>query len=231
MPTNNAQSLINSISIGTAILSLFGRSGARVGAGLGAGLVALLSMAEINGGRMIFELEKEWIYVALALGIIFTLFVGYFFKFQEYKKEHNQADLKFDIKYVIALVVSFVFAGIVSYILTFKGLGFFLTDVVIDDNGFAFIMCFAIGAIIAYVIDAYIWHPVVDGYACTVYNKKQAELLHGVVAKSPEVVEKIKAIAKAKGLIDEAKLMKLVSMVETDKDPYLIDYIEMLKKH
>ena len=166
---------------------------------------------------MIFENVPEIvIYAAIAFGVIITVLLQYFIDYEEYLRKKNES-VKFGAKYVVAGVCTGITAGFVSYIICFFGLD--LIGKTIDNMGLAFIVCAFCSAVATYVIDAWLYHRIVDGTALRLWNKGQEEIRKRAeeAAKNEELRQlaflAITDRCKAAGLTDEKKIAEIAEVV------------------
>ena len=196
------------------------------------GMESLFLVASDRGETMLFT-SPEWIqYLGLAIGIIFMIIVAYFFKYQAYMKSHPDKMVKFEVKYVIAAVCTMLTAAIVAYVIQFFGLGYIAPETQIAQGSLAFIIALFVGGAVTFVIDACLFHPIVDCSAAMIFNQTQQKIREA--AASEEAKKKIMAAvtekAKALGLIDEAKVAALAKMVDGPEDPSFALYVQLLLK-
>ena len=196
------------------------------------GLESFLMVAADRGETMLFT-SPEWIqYFGLALGVLFTIALAYFFKYQEYQKNHPETEVKFEVKYVVAAVCTMLSAAIVAYVIQFFGLGYVAPETEIPEGSLAFIVALAVGGVTTYIIDACIFHAIVDGTAAMVSNKVQKSIREAAASEEAKrkILEAVTEKARTLGLIDEAKVAALNKMVDGPDDPSFALYVQLLLK-
>jgi hypothetical protein len=183
--------------------------------GLSTWIAIVTSTKVVN--TMIFENVPEFvIYIAIAFGVIATVVLQYFIDFEEHMRKKNET-LKFEAKYIVAGTCTGVTAAFVSYIICFFGLD--LLGKTIDNIGLAFIVCAFVSAVATYVIDAWLYHRIVDGTALRLWNKGQEAIRQAAEQAAKD--EELRAAAfriiadrcKAAGLTDEKKVAEIAKIV------------------
>ena len=174
---------------------------------------------------MIFEEIPEFvIYLAIAFGVIATVALQYFIDFEEYERKKGES-VKFGVKYIVAGICTAVTAAFVSYIVCFFGLDYVI-DKQIDNIGLAFIICTVISAVVTFVIDAWLYHRIVDGTVLALWNNAQKKIREEAEAAAAEaaqalkdqelrdaVFRTIKDKCEAAGLADEEKIAKICEVI------------------
>lgn len=178
--------------------------------------VAIVTSTKVVN-TMIFENVPEFvIYIAIAFGVIATVVLQYFIDFEEHMRKKNET-LKFEAKYIVAGACTGVTAAFVSYIICFFGLD--LLGKTIDNIGLAFIVCAFCSAVATYVIDAWLYHRIVDGTALRLWNKGQKAIREAAeqAAKDAEfrdlVFRTVADKCKAAGLTDEEKIAMIAECI------------------
>ena len=184
---------------------------------------------------MIFEAENWILYIGLAVGILFCIALCYFFKYQEYKKNHPQKEIKFEVRYVVAAVCTLMVASIIAYVITFYGLGYVAPETKIAEGAIAFIIALALGGFTTFIVDACVFHPIVDGTAAMAFNKAQEKVRQDAMRAAEElktkeaqeailnaIRDKVKALAPG---LSEKKIDTVVNMMKGEDDPNLPLYI------
>lgn len=196
------------------------------------GLEALIVIAADRSETMLFTAPEYIQYLGLALGILFMVALAYYFKYVEYQKHHPEAKIQFEVRYVVAAVCTMLVAAIVAYVIQFFGLSYIAPETTIGEGALAFIVALFVGGAVTYIVDAVIFHPIVDGSAAMVFNKAQDKLREELASK--EAKEKILAAvtekARTLGLVDEAKIAALAKMVDDENDPSFALYVQLLLK-
>ena len=178
-------------------------------------ITIIISTKVVN--TMIFENVPEFvIYIAIAFGVVATVVLQYFIDYEEYMRKKDEA-IKFSAKYVVAGVCTAVTAVFVSYIICFFGLD--LSGKTIDNCGLAFIVCAAVSAVATYVVDAWLYHRIVDGTALRLWNKGQEAIREAAEQAAKD--EELKALVfrtvadkcKAAGLVDEEKIAMIAECI------------------
>ena len=181
---------------------------------------------------MLFTAENWIMYLGMAFGILFCLALGYYFKFQVYQEKHPDYKVKFEVKYAVAAFCTLIASVIVSYVVVFFGLGYIAPETEITQDSIAFLMALAIGGFTTYIIDACLFHPLVDGTAAIAFNKAQDRIREELASEEARkaFLDAITTKAQSLGLVSEKKIDALKGMV-ADKgaeDPNFPMYVQML---
>ena len=194
------------------------------------GLNAFLVVLADKGETMIFTADNWIMYLGLAVGIILCLILGYFFKFQVYQKKHSDVQLKFEVRYAVAAFCTLLVSAIVSYVIQFFGLGYIAPETTITQASIAFLVALAVGGFTAFIIDACLFHPIVDGTAAMAFNKAQEKLREELASKEAQeaLMKAITKKANDLGLVSEKKIEALQGMVKGPEDPNFALYCQML---
>jgi type III secretory pathway component EscU len=197
------------------------------------GLNAFLVVIADKGETMIFTAANWILYVGLAVGILFTLVLCYFFEYQEYQKKHPETKVQFGVKYVIAAVCTMLVSAIIAYVITFFGLGYIAPETEITQASIAFIIALAIGGFVTFIVDACIFHPIVDGTAAIAFNKEQEKAREKLASEEAQkafrdaICDKAKAIGFP--LASDMKIEALSILIKGNiDDPMFALYCQTL---
>ena len=200
-------------------------------AGFSAWIAVVTSTKVVN--TMIFENVPDFvIYIAIAFGVLVTVALQYFIDYEEYMRKEEKS-VKFGVKYIVAGACTAVTAAFVAYIICFFGLDAVFSDKTVNNIGLAFILCTVIAAVATYVIDAWLYHRIVDGTALRLWNKGQEAIRQAAeqAAKDAElrasIFRIVEAKCKADGLVDEEKIKVIAGMIT---DPDADEQKELLEK-
>lgn len=179
------------------------------------GLKTFLIVLADKGETMLFTADTWVIYLGMAFGIIFCLLLGYFFKYQEYCKNHKDVKVKFEARYAVAAFCTLLVSVLVVYVIMFYGLAYIAPETEITQASIAFIASLAIAGFTTYIIDACLFHPIVDGTAAMMFNKTQDAIREAAASEAAQkaVFDAIAAKAQALGLGSEAKIKALAGML------------------
>mgnify|MGYP003289356437 CR=1 FL=1 len=213
---------------------LIGISGGSVVATWIAGYHAVMELASYKVKIMIFDatIEPFVLWIGFLLGVIGLTAIGYWFKYQVYQKDHPDVEVKFNMSYAVAAVLTIVISVLAAYVIVFFGLGYVFDGTVITEPALAFFIALACGMLPTYFIDAVFFHPIADGYVAFAFNKGQAAIREQLASEAAQaaLLEAVKSKCVALGLTDEAKIGILYDMVKGDIDnPSFAIYVQLLK--
>lgn len=204
-----------------------------IGSTFMSGLQSFLVVIGQKGESMLFTAANWIMYVGMGLGIVLCLLLGYFFKYQSYQEHHPDKKVKFEVKYAVAAFCTLISAVIVAYVVIFFGLGYIAPETEITQDSIAFLMALAIGGFTAYILDACLFHPIVDGSAAMAFNKTQDKIREELASEEAKklFISAISKRANDLGLGSDKKIQALIGMVG-DKgvdDPNFAMYVNLLK--
>lgn len=164
----------------------------------------IFSSPQVN--TMIFDasISAILLWVGLILGVVISVGVNYFVTYEDCKKQKlkkgEEVPSKFDIRYIIAGLCSIILAVFITYLVVFFGLDYFYSGAPITQGALAFFIAFWIGVIVAFAVDAVIFHGIANGTLDAKYIAL-AEKTREVV-KDKTFRENVAEIAKNKGIVD-----------------------------
>ncbi len=203
-----------------------------VGSTFASGLQSFLLVVGQTGENMLFTTANWILYIGLAFGILFCTALAYYFKFQVYQKKHPDQKLRFEVRYAVAAFCTLIASTIVAYVIMFFGLGYVAPETEITQDSVAFLIALAVGGFTTFIIDACLFHPLVDGSAAMAFNKAQDKIREELASKeAKEAFAKLIADkANALGLVSEKKIAILKGMVgeKGSEDPNFPMYVAML---
>lgn len=186
-----------------------------VGSTFASGLNSFLIVVGQKGENMLFTTANWILYIGLAFGIILCILLAYYFKYQVYQQKHPDKKLQFEVRYVVAAFCTLIAATIVAYVIMFFGLGYVAPETEITQDSVAFLIAFAVGGFTTFILDACLFHPLVDGSAAMAFNKAQEKIREELASKEAQeafsklIVER----ANALGLNSDKKIEMLKGMV------------------
>ncbi len=181
--------------------------------------------------KMVFaDTIETWVlWVGIAIGVVALTAIGYWFKYQDYQMKNPEESIKFEVRYIVAAVLTVAVSVLLSYVIVFYGLGYFI-DTPIAEIELAIAVSAIVGAVVAYLVDAAFFHPLADGIAAQAYVKSQALVREQLATEEAQkaIAEAIVTKAKQFGVTTDAQLNFIKENVKSVDDPnfiWVVNYI------
>ena len=185
---------------------------------------------------MVFDTEiiSRWILIiATILGVVVLVGAKYWYLYED-KRKHSDSSLKWNHVYTVAIFATVICSILASYVIIAYGLDLFI-DKPITDVGLAFLICFFVGVISAFVFDSIFPRYIADGTLAKAYadtqelvRKKAEEAAEALKTKEAQeailnaIREKVKTFAPG---LSEKKVEQVANMMKSEDDPNLPLYV------
>lgn len=183
--------------------------------------------------KMIFaDTIETWIlWVGIAIGVIALTAIGYWFKYQDYQMKNPDEQIKFETRYIVAAVLTVAVSALLSYVIVFYGLDYVI-DETITEWKLAIVLAGIVGAICAYLADAFFFHPLADGIAAQAYVKSQALVREQLATEEAQkaITEAVVAKARDFGVISDAGLAFVRKHAKSVDDPDFMEIVSFARQ-